>query len=389
MRSRVQDTITSDQVHSWALAWLLPAKIVKDFGPKCQAETLLNVLLRAASQMISVAAACRDLAGAPSNQAVSAALNATLPKGLRVLEARLNAGLTNSLPQRWKKRTWRLAIDYHDEPYYGKPFKTKNELRGGPRKCGTNKFHVYATACLIDHGQRYTVALTEVRKHESTVIILRRLLARVRELGLKIKHVLVDRAFFTIAVIKDLQAEQLPFVMPVIFRGRKPKKGKKATGLAAIKQGPAGWYSHTLKNKDQAVTINICVGYRTHKNRKDGKQVKEKLLFGAWKVTGSPCEIRELYRKRFGIETSYRQRRQARIYTCTRQPRFRLLFIAIALVLRNLWVWIHATKLGKGHPDNLRLHLELLRFKRLLDWMAIAIRHAIHDGSTPYVNFVA
>jgi IS4 transposase len=38
-------------------------------------------------------------------------------------------------------------------------------------------------------------------------------------------------------------------------------------------------------------------------------------LFAAWRVKGSPTEIRERYRKRFGIETSFRQLRQARIYT--------------------------------------------------------------------------
>jgi hypothetical protein len=378
LRSRVQDTIPGDQVHSWALAWLLPAKIVKDFGPKTTAENLLNIVLRAASQMISLAAACRDLADAPCDQAVFDALAATLPKGLRVLEGRCNDALTNSLPGRWQRRAWRLAIDYHCEPYYGQPLKSKNELCGGPRKNGTHKFHVYATACLIDHGQRYTLALTEVRRHETMVTVLKRLVARIRQMGLKIKHLLVDRAFFTIAVISYFQAEKLPFVMPVVLRGRKPKPGKKATGLQAILRSAAGWYTHTLKNKGAEVKIRICVGYRTHKNRKDGKQVKEKLLFGAWKVNGSPCEIRELDRKRFGIETSYRQRRQAQIYTCTREPRYRLLFIAMALILRNLWVWIHATKLGEGSPDNLTLHLELLRFKRMLDWIANESRVAAH-----------
>ena len=48
-----------------------------------------------------------------------------------------------------------------------------------------------------------------------------------------------------------------------------------------------------------------------------------------------------MYRKRFGIETSYRQMHEARIKTCTRNPKLRLLFIGIALVLRNVWVWLH------------------------------------------------
>ncbi len=157
--------------------------------------------------------------------------------------------------------------------------------------------------------------------------------------------------------------------MPVVMRGRKPKKRRPATGLRWIKQQAARWYKHTMKNGKRQVTLSVCVGYGTHKNRKDGKQVKQKLLFAAWRVKGSPTEIHEQYRKRFGIETSFRQLRQARIYTCTRQPRLRLLFVAVALVLRNLWVWIHHMLLAEGERDDRTLHLERLRFKRMLDWI--------------------
>ena len=43
---------------------------------------------------------------------------------------------------------------------------------------------------------------------------------------------LLDRAFFNVAVIAFLQEEKLPFLMPVMIRGRRPKKGTKPTGLA-------------------------------------------------------------------------------------------------------------------------------------------------------------
>ena len=95
--------------------------------------------------------------------------------------------------------------------------------------------------------------------------------------------------------------------------------------------------------------------------------------------------IRERYRQRFGIEASFRQMRQARIYTCTRNPHLRLVFVAVALLLRNLWVWIHATLLAEGRGETMTLHLELLRFKQLLDWIAQAVTAQLHDGSMPCV----
>lgn len=385
MRSRTCCSIRSGEVHAWALGWLMQAKLVKDHGWKCTATMALNVVLRAAAKSISISAACRDLADAPSDQAMITALEDGLPKTLSVLERRLNEALTGPLPRRWTRRRWQVAIDWHLTPYYGQPFRSKNELYYGQPRQGTKRFHAYAAACLIDHGERYTVALSWVRRHESTVVVLRRLVARMRQLGLKIRHVLVDRAFFNVAVVEFLQQETLPFVMPVVFRGRKPKKRRPATGLRWIKQQAAGWHKHTMKNKKREVTVPVCVGYRTHKNRKDGKRVQQKLLFAAWKVKGSPTAIRELYRKRFGVETSFRQLRQARIHTCTRQPRLRLLFIAVALVLRNLWVWIHHALLAEGDRDNRTLHLERLRFKRMLDWIVHEVTRLIHDGSTPYI----
>jgi len=388
MRSRTSHTISSREVHAWALDWLLQAKLLKDHGWLCKAAVVWNLLLRAAARSISIAAACGDLSGSPCGQAIVNALEDGLPRTLPVLERRLNEALTAALPRRVLKRSWEVAIDWHLSPYYGEPHKSRNELYYGKPRQGTKKFHAYASACIVSHGVRYTLALTWVRRHESMVVVLRRLLTTMRQKGLKIKRVLLDRAFFNVPVAEFLQQENVPFLMPVMFRGRRPKKRRAATGLHAIKQQPAGWYRHTMKNRHKQVTVDVCVGYRRHRHRKDGKQVKQKLLFAAWRVHGSPKEIRDRYRRRFGIETSYRQMRQARIYTCTRNPRLRLLFVAIALILRNLWVWIHHTVLAEnGGSDSPTLHLECLRFKRLLDWLVHEVVAALHDGSTPCVAF--
>ncbi len=387
MRSRTNCSVSSAEVHAWTLNWLVQAKLLKDHGWRCTATVVLNIVLRAAARSISVSAACRDLSEGPSDQAVMTALEKSLPKTLSVLERRLNESLTGQLPRQIRRRRWQVVIDWHLVPYYGQPHQSRNELYYGKPRQGTKQFHAYASACIVEYGRRYTLALTWVRRHESTVTVLRRLHKQIREIGLKIKCLLLDRAFFNVPVIELLQQQQLPFLMPVMFRGRKPKKRRPATGLRWIKRQAAGWYKHTMKNKCRQVTVSVCVGYRTHKNRKDKKQVKQKLLFAAWRVTGSPTEIRERYRQRFGIETSYRQMRQARIYTCTRNPRLRLLFVAMALILRNLWVWIHQTRLAEGHGDSLTLHLHRLRFKQMLDWIAHEIQTIYHDGSTPCVKW--
>lgn len=383
MRSRTNCIITSGEVYSWSRECLLEAKLVKDHGPICTAMVVLAIVLRAAARSISVSAACCDLARAPSDHAVLTALNERLPKTLAVLERRTNEALVGYLPRRMRRRNWEVAIDLHLDPYYGQPYKSRDEIYYGQAKQGTTKFHAYASACIVEYGRRYTLALTWVRRHESVTTVLRRLLARIREIGLKIRCLLLDRGFFSVAVMSLLQEEKLPFLMPVKLSGRRPKKGRKTTGLRAIRRQSAGWYSHTMQSGKQEVTFSVCVGYRRY--QKDGKPRNQKLLFATWRVHGSPTEIRERYRKRFGIETSYRQRRQGRIYTCTRNPRLRLFFVAVAFILRNVWVWIHQTRLAEGSGDTMTLHLELLRFKRMLYWIVHEVETLYHDGSTIYV----
>lgn len=386
MRSRKIHTLSSAEVHAWTLQSLIASGLLKDHGWLCTAAVVWNVLLRAAARASSVYAACRDMAGAPSDQAVRNALRDCLPKKLKVLERRLNEALVSYVPKHVTRRAWRVAIDWHLTPYYGEPQESPNELYYGKPKQGTTKFHAYATACIVEYGHRYTLAVSWVRRHESNVTVLKRLLARIREIDVKIDYALLDRAFFNVPVVQFLQDENVPFVMPVMFRGRPPKKGRPPRGLHAIKRNKAGWYSHTLKNGKQSAEVSVCVTYRTHRNRKDGKRVQQKLLFATWRVTGTPTNIRQEYRKRFGIESSYRQMRQAKIYTCTRDPHLRLLFIVLALLLRNVWAYIHATYLAEGRGPAMTLHLERLRFRRMLDWLAIIVFNLMHDGTTPYTQ---
>ena len=108
MRSTNSHSISSQEVHHWALNWLLQAKLLKDHGWKCTATVVLNIVLRAAARSISLSAACRDMSAAPSDQAVMNALSDGLPKTLSVLERRLNEAMTDQLPRRMRRRRWQV-----------------------------------------------------------------------------------------------------------------------------------------------------------------------------------------------------------------------------------------------------------------------------------------
>ena len=366
MRSRKDYTISSREIHDHAAGILQEYVRLRDHGHKCCLSVLLSVLFFAASRRTSIHDACNRLRRAPTGQAVHDALTAMLPE-VDQLQKRLNASLAAELPKALKKRRQPLAIDLTLIPYHGKPHRDRHEVYRGQAKSGTSHFHAYATCYVVRHGRRFTVALSWVLAGETMEEVVKRLLQQASRVGVKPRFVLLDRGFFSVGVIRYLQAARYPFLIPVAFRGRPSRDPDR--GLRAFARWKnSGWSSHTLydTNKRRKATVGICVSCRNYRGqwKRHGRQT---LVYAFWGFRpGSPGWVRETYRERFGIESSYRQMNQARIRTCTRDPLLRLLYVGIALILRNVWVWFHLTILSESSGRRLLLHLEALRFRTLL-----------------------
>jgi putative transposase len=380
MRSRPDYIVTKDEVHGYANHWLSSALKLEYEGTKCTASTLYQILLIAAARVVFLFAACRDLAEAPTDQTIRNALADSLPE-IAELERRLNLALCTQLPKALRRKAREIAIDLTLIPYHGQPLSDEKEIYRSSPKSGTTHFHAYASAVVVHKGHRYTLALTHVEHGEAMKDVAERLLALVRRRDVKIKFLLLDKGFFSVEVISYLKRAGHGFIIPAVPRGRKPKGRKKATGLRALLNKSHGYHRHTLTSGDgkkRSTRLSICVASKSYTHKKSGKRRRKKLLYAIWKVRRTPQAIRETYRKRFGIETSYRQMNEARIRTCTRDPALRLLFVGIALVLRNVWVWLHF-KLAKGKwSDEPTLFLELLRFKEMLLWITLVVQRHLH-----------
>jgi len=370
MRSRMDSIITKSEVQQISEAWLRSAFGWRYEGTKCTASLVYQILLLAASRVVSIFAACRSLADAPRGQTVRDVLSDLLPS-MPELERRANRALVGELPKALGKRSWRIAVDLTLIPYHGKPLADERELYRSKASSGTTKFHAYATAVVVHRGLRSTLALTRVDRGEALKAVVQRLLAIVRKRGVKIRFLLLDKAFFTVSVITYLKRAGHGFLMPAFARGRKPKGNKSPTGLRSLLKKRNGFYLHTMTGKRGSekkgkTTFTVCVTSKDHTYEKTGERVHKKMMFAVHKVAGQPREIREMYRKRFGIETSYRQMNEARIPTCTRSPLLRLLYFAIALVLRNVWVWLHFQFAKNKNHEEPQVTLELLRFRDML-----------------------
>lgn len=384
MRSKKSLTLADREVQALAQEWLSESLQIRDGGWKCTAQVIWGIVLLAASRMISLCAACRDLAGAPSDERVRTLLGEALPKRPLTLEKRLEHALCGHLPRHLTSRARQIAIDYHLIPYHGEPYRQARELYHSQPKSGTTKFHCYATACIVEGGFRYTVAATYVWGKESPIRVLTRLLDRLAARKIPLQILLLDRQFCTPRVIAFLQSRGHAFLMPLMMRGRKAKPGQRATGLRAFRRKRAGRYSFTWQTEknEPGVTFTVVVAYKSFRHHRTRARKHKKFLYAAWRVTGAPGEVREIYRRRFGIESSFRQLKQARIRTCTQDPVLRLFFVLVALVLRNVWVWLHYTYFAEGkYTREPTLHLERLRLQRLLNWIANVLIHRLHDGS--------
>lgn len=366
-----QYTLTPRHVQIHAAGLLDHYLHLPDHGPKCRAYVLWTVLFYAASRMISLAAACAGLRDAPSDTAVHDALLATLPDCTQ-LQRRLNRALQGDLPHALRRRRQPLAVDLTLIPYHGQPLHNANEIYRSEAKQGTTHFHAYATAYVIRKGQRFTIALTAVLAGDPLPAVIQRLLRQAARAGVRPRYVLLDRGFCSVDVIRYLHAARYAWLMPLVLRGRKAEHPKGVSGsrvFATWKK--SGWGGYTMRNAaGRTARFRVCVKCR---NRRDarGRRGRKALVyaFGGPLRPSSYTWVKETYRSRFAIETSYRQMNQGRIRTCTPDPLLRLLYVGVALILRNVWVWLHWEVLARRRRGPRRVDLSQLRFRQMLLWL--------------------
>ena len=371
-------TFTAQQVHRCAASILQDHLKLPDHGPKCRAGPLLTLLFYAAAHLTSLSDACQSLRDAPSDEAARLALIATLPD-FAELHRRLNAALAGNLPRTLRRRPQRLACDLVLIPYHGQPLHDPEEIDRSQAKSGTSHFHAYATLYVIHHGYRFTVALTAVSRGEPLEAVLKRLLHQAAAVGIGCRWLLLDRGFYSVGVIRDLQAARHPFLMPVICRGRQldDPRGPSGTNvfLTWHSSGFGTYTLHDAQKRSARVSIGVKCRYYRGQWRRHGKQ---RLIYAFWGVQPPSFDwVRETYRQRFAIETTYRQLHQARIRTTTRDPVRRLLHVGIALILRNVWVWLHQTVLARPRRGRRAIRLDLLRFRRMLLWLAHVVEQKL------------
>src|SRR5436305_8256816 len=274
--------LNRNRVHRLAAEHLQAHLKFRDYKRKTSAHVLWTLLLAAAARITSLSDTCQRLRDAPSDETARKALLATLP-AYGALQRQLNAALAGHLPKTLRTHLQRLAVDLTLIPYHGEPFRDLDEVYRGQAKDGTSHFHAYATAYVVRKGQRFTVALTGVKRGEALKEVVQRLLRQAAGVGVRPRLLLLDRGFYSVAVVRSLQAARYPFLMPVVCHGRSPKQRGGPSGSYIFRTWTtSGWSTDTLADaKKRTATVSICVKCRNWRGERK-RHGRQALIYAYW-----------------------------------------------------------------------------------------------------------
>lgn len=266
--------------------------------------------------------------------------------------------LMDSIKNIIPKKDVLLAVDLTDDPFYPKDKDKVNEyVVGGERKKSTNLFYRYATLYVMKRHRKFTLAVLPVPKTMGKREILEYFFELIKELEIDSNLLLLDRGFYSIKLIRYLRDEiDIRFIMPV----KQTPKLKKAMQVRR-----SSLIDYTISNANDSIDVEIAVkvNYIMGRRKKHGTE-RHGFIFNG--VDWKPHKIASVYRKRFGIEASYRMRNIVRPRTSTNDPKKRYLFTIVSLLLKNIWVklkclFFSKKQRGPRTPDEDNFRFDLFR----------------------------
>jgi putative transposase len=336
-------------------------------GYVCTTADLFNVLLGVAVNRGTIEAICADLVGTPDPETIRRYLNAQLRvDDLPALEHHVNAALADAIPAQVWARAHDIAIDFHDRPYYGTTPQSEGLWVRGQAKDGTTRFYRVATAYVMLHHLRVTLAIHFVRPEDDAVSVLETLLQRLDSLAVRAKHLFLDKGFAGSTVIAYLTRRQQPAVIACPIRG-------KTGGTRALCRGTRSYRtSYTFTGQDHPpvqAELAVCRVFTTAKRTQRLQRRATWLIFILIQLELTPHQARRLYRRRFGIESSYRCAGQVRGWTTSRNPAYRFVLIALSFILLNVWLhlrWCFTQVPRRGRRWLATQQLPLTRFVKFV-----------------------
>lgn len=353
--------LKAETIHQMMFKTMQTHLSLRTEGWRCTTEQTLNSLMKVVAEGSSLEAVCADTSELVDSNTLREQLNAALDVAqLRQQEAEMNAALAAAIPVGMPRGGLEVAIDTHDEPFYGKTPELLTYTCAGRAKDGTTHFFRLASAYVIWRNVRLTLALTYVLPEDDLPRVVERLLQRLGHLALHATVLYLDKGFCSGEIIRYLQRTHQAAVLACPIRG-------KSGGMRALCRG-RGSYTTDYTFTDGTSTRLLLVDTRVPDPKTKQKQRKW-LAFVLVQLDWTAAQVMKKYRRRFGIEASYRLLRQVKVLTNSRNPALRFFFFGLGLVMQNVWVlarWLFTRRPRKGRHKLIPALLRFDRFRKLL-----------------------
>jgi hypothetical protein len=336
-------------------------------GYVCTTDDLYNVLLGVAANRGTLQAVCTDGLKIADPETIRGYLNDQLRvEALPELERPLNAGLAAQTPKRIYRTPQGVAIDFHDRPYYGKQPQSTGLWVRGQAKDGTTRFYRIATAYVMLKDLRVTLAVRFVLPEDDTLTVLQDLLKRLHLRAIRIACLFLDKGFNGIAIMRYLTERQQPALIACAIRG---KQGGTRARCVGTKSYRTTYTFNSVAQGAFTASLAVCRAFTTAKRTKRMKRRVEWLIYSLIHLNLSPRQARRLYRRRFGIESSYRCAGQVRGWTTSPNAAYRFVLIVLSLILLNVWLglrWWFTQMPRRGRRWLATKRFQLMRFAKFL-----------------------
>ena len=208
-------------------------------------------------------------------------------------------------------RPIQIAFDWHDQLFYGE--KDSEMVNGIRSKNGSSYAYQYLTASMLVDGRRLTVVLTPIKSREHMLAYIDDALNRIRNMGVRVRYLLFDAGFTSIVLPHYLQRHGYTYAMRF--------SSNSVTKRIGLKDGEEALYPC-----DDPFRIL----------RTDDLRAGKSYLF-ATNMACRPKTVLKRYKRRWGIETSYREHNVFLAKTTSKDYTVRLLYYAVAVCIYNAW----------------------------------------------------
>ena len=226
---------------------------------------------------------------------------------------------------RWHHRPVLLAIDTTDQIFYGKKNDyVSSTVKTRGRKTNAVKVLSYATISIVARGFKFTLAVFPVRNDEGNGKLVEKLLQSIPG-ELKVRAVLMDKGFYETAVMQTVDMLGYKYIIPC-------KQYPDLDDLYAFLEvsGEKHWKYTMHRGKPKEYTFDVYL---------DDQGIQRYIGFATnIDMTHKDFEtLGQTYRFRWNIENAYKEAKEFKIKTSSRNHGYRVLVFALSHLMMNLY----------------------------------------------------